>query len=623
MIYKESCFSSYSPEGDPLMRVLDFSTSELEKTAQVHPEILKFKQLLEPEPNKTYVHILALGAGDYYGPNLNNDHFPWSGLSHDSSTTPHPYLHGFKTFLNAHSFAHHVNKDPEKSYGDVVISVLNNRMKRVELIVAIDHERCERNGGGSVLRKIHDGDYPSTSMGCRVPYDTCSICGHNSRYRHEYCDHMKLTPGKLLPDGRKVFVYNQYPRFFDISFVFIGADRTSFVLEKVANREGVFVPEQFEKVASTRFGKALRGAVGMRQKQNKIRIKHKVQRQQKLIPKLTTFGKLNSVLKKNTTAGAASGLVSRSFSPDSQSTVRYGGFLDLGNHDESNPFGTTRIRGRDIEVDSGNEKTSSAKLAEAEKLSEIFKQVNSLPMGRAVPLRVGREVQMPDEVLDRIADQGDLPSSLGGLGAAGIALNKPEFQRVYLRAHGAGDLASQLQSRGQVFGSGVPGDIKRVRIMITGRAPSNLMSLLGPLLRERSSITPVAVRRHRVIMARPVHPESHEMRSGILDKVASAYDSYRTNLLLNLEDLVKTAMHTPEIMSMISSERGGDYNSTSGLLTSLSLMPLAYFTQAYRDGHCGCGMTDIEFALSFARKNPEIAKYLSAKVARSTGHNII
>ena len=254
-MYKESVFSSYTESGEPLVRLLSHvgNSNGLEKTAGIHPEVLKFKQMLEPEPNKTYVHILALGAGDYYGCNLNNDYFAWSALSHDCTTTPHQYLHGYKTFLNAHSFAHHVNKDPAKSYGDVILSTLNHKMKRVELVVAIDHERCERNGGASILQKIHDGQYPSTSMGCRVPYDRCSICGNKAKTRAQYCEHMKLMPGKVLDDGRKVFVYNDHPRFFDISFVFIGADRTSFVLEKIANRQGIFVPSTYgsfqEKIA--------------------------------------------------------------------------------------------------------------------------------------------------------------------------------------------------------------------------------------------------------------------------------------------------------------------------------------------------------------------------------------
>ena len=66
MMYKESTFSSYTPNGEPLMHVLNSvgSYGGLEKVAGIHPEVLKFKQMLEPEPNKTYVHILALGAGD-------------------------------------------------------------------------------------------------------------------------------------------------------------------------------------------------------------------------------------------------------------------------------------------------------------------------------------------------------------------------------------------------------------------------------------------------------------------------------------------------------------------------------------------------------------------------------
>ena len=44
---------------------------------------------------------------------------------------------------------------------------------------------------------------------------------------------------RILPDGRKVFVYNDYPRFFDISFVFIGADRTAKVLVHISKNEPV------------------------------------------------------------------------------------------------------------------------------------------------------------------------------------------------------------------------------------------------------------------------------------------------------------------------------------------------------------------------------------------------
>lgn len=100
---------------------------------------------------------------------------------------------------------------------------------------------------------------------CKVPFDLCSICTDwdevrhawktydETRHRHpgvaileyhkrvrpirglavtkvDYCQHMVSEGGKIYPDGRKVFVYNDFPRFFDISFVWIGADRTARVM---------------------------------------------------------------------------------------------------------------------------------------------------------------------------------------------------------------------------------------------------------------------------------------------------------------------------------------------------------------------------------------------------------
>jgi hypothetical protein len=71
---------------------------------------------------------------------------------------------------------------------------------------------------------------------CKVPYDVCSICQHKSKTPKDYCDHARTMMNKILPDGRKVFVYNPQPKFFDISFVFIGADKTAKVMAKLASK---------------------------------------------------------------------------------------------------------------------------------------------------------------------------------------------------------------------------------------------------------------------------------------------------------------------------------------------------------------------------------------------------
>lgn len=142
------------------------------------------------------------------------------------------------------------------------------------------------------------------------------------------------------------------------------------------------------------------------------------------------------------------------------------------------------------------------------------------------------------------------------------------------------------------------------------------MSLIAPLLRERSSITPVAIRRVAVIQKRPLVKEGHYVDDPALDEISAAYDSYRTNLALESEELMKTAMHTPEIMNMIREERGGEYNNKSGMMEALCLLPVLYFANAYRESVCHCGMTPVEFAMCFAQKNPQITKYLSGLLAK-------
>lgn len=72
---------------------------------------------------------------------------------------------------------------------------------------------------------------------CKVQSDRCSICGNKAKKVENYCDHAKYMMNRVLPDGRKVFVYNDQPKFFDISFVLIPADRTAGMLAKVANAQ--------------------------------------------------------------------------------------------------------------------------------------------------------------------------------------------------------------------------------------------------------------------------------------------------------------------------------------------------------------------------------------------------
>lgn len=107
-----------------------------------------------------YVLVNALGAGEFFGSNINADYFTWDVLSHEGDD------YGYKTFLNAHAFQHHINKDPTRALGRPVLSLLNARMKRVELVVKLNREKAKVEGADGVIVRIDKGEFPDVSMGC-------------------------------------------------------------------------------------------------------------------------------------------------------------------------------------------------------------------------------------------------------------------------------------------------------------------------------------------------------------------------------------------------------------------------------------------------------------------------
>ena len=189
----------------------------MEKTAGhdlYSEDIRSFLSGLEREKGKLYALVNALTAGEYYGPNKNGDYFPEQALK-----KYHP------TFVDhGYVYTHHNNKDPKKSLGEILFSTFNDDMKRVELVISLDTTKDKVN---KIINELVDGQLPATSMGTRVPYDICSICGHKAKTRKQYCDHLKTQMGEILPDGRRVYANNTIPKFFDISLVTIPADPTS------------------------------------------------------------------------------------------------------------------------------------------------------------------------------------------------------------------------------------------------------------------------------------------------------------------------------------------------------------------------------------------------------------
>lgn len=203
-----------------------------EKKYEVDKKIMDFIKTIKPNRDKhVYTHVIAMGAGEFWGPNSNQDHFPIDDLFSDSRD------YGFNTFLNAGVFQGHVNKDKNISLGPVLLSIANPVMKRVELIMRVDKDKVDRFGKDKIWDRLQDGENVGVSMGSRVPYDVCSVCYNKAKTRREYCDHMLSYPGKVMENGVKVFVYNPRPNFFDISFVGRPADKSARVLNRIEEKE--------------------------------------------------------------------------------------------------------------------------------------------------------------------------------------------------------------------------------------------------------------------------------------------------------------------------------------------------------------------------------------------------
>lgn len=218
-------------------------------------EVGKFINSLRAQPDKIYVLNVALGASDAWGTNNNGEFFfdkkpladfpqvvsRFPSLARYSSgglLTDHP-RYGSKTFLNnpAHFFDHHRNKDVNKAYGRCVFQFFNPEMQRVELVFELWPNKMIELGSSDVLDRLENDTPIESSMGCRVPWDMCSECGNVARIKQEYCSCLRNLMNRILPDGRRVGAMNFLSSFHDMSRVNKNADRSSYVLQKVA-REG-------------------------------------------------------------------------------------------------------------------------------------------------------------------------------------------------------------------------------------------------------------------------------------------------------------------------------------------------------------------------------------------------
>lgn len=201
-----------------------------EKVARV----IDFPAHVTYDPDYIYLWIRIVSSGEHYGPNKNGDYFPLQEL-----------LSYYETFRDGHPFKNHENKLVEKAIGRIYDVRFNDEMKTVEVFKSIDKKVAPE-----IVRGYQKGYLTDVSMGCKVPYTVCSVCGNKAKRQSEFCKHVKDHRLAFLPSGERVYEINYQPRFHDSSVVLTGAERVAKAI-MIIDEPPAGVEPTFKKIAST------------------------------------------------------------------------------------------------------------------------------------------------------------------------------------------------------------------------------------------------------------------------------------------------------------------------------------------------------------------------------------
>jgi hypothetical protein len=611
---KVSLFRGTNGEGRPLIHRIEpgtgyglSETGDLSKTASHEhlPQVRELVESLAPQPGRLYLVNSAIGAGEFVGFNLRGDWFTERGLLHTppgwdkipvwdidarrraaNTTEGVPgwgdQAWGYPTFYNAHRFRHHINKDPAKAYGFILGAFYDHRMHRVVLVSELVRDMCESLNALDIYERIEHGEFPDSSMGAKVPFDECSICGNKARNPAEYCKHVNnqdplFGMNKILPDGRKCGVYNHHPRFFDDSFVFVGAERSAKVMSLVNDR--VRGPNKYSqkiypfqpagvKVASIVPTQQQEDVSTMREAMRKIvergegtKVEDRLTQILDGIPQSNKIERAAAVAYARKARSKGAGDVAKEVDENFQST--YGQPLDHFSYLKS------RIDG----VEGFGAETKTAALS---KWAEMLKNIPA-PSASQISILRDHESRMPQLTTPLLRDLADRPDeSLRGLAHLGIVLRPEEFQYMALCRQNP-DAAEGYRGGGIVFRRS-PIDMEQMPEFSTEPRPSSLTmdilrQVLGNLLAQRS-FAPAAVRIRITRVLPAQRSDAFEHSDPVLDKISHAYNDYRGGLLFSRPSL--RHLQLPEASDIFDLGQEVKLADASAELSSL-LFHLAYW----------------------------------------------
>lgn len=191
-------------------------TKSLTKRASAR-DLMRYKKT----PNQEDLHIIALGAYEGTGFNRNLDAF----MEKDCESNHHLFTDSDRCIHR-----HHKNKPKDPKYGNIKASAYNRVMKRVELIIGLDRDKC-----ADILDEQERTGNTNWSMASKQAHDVCTWCSHKAKTDNDRCSHIPMKLGELNKEGVMCGMMNPDPRWFEMSYVRRPADRIGMSLAKLAS----------------------------------------------------------------------------------------------------------------------------------------------------------------------------------------------------------------------------------------------------------------------------------------------------------------------------------------------------------------------------------------------------
>lgn len=197
---------------------------------------------VEKTAGQTDALVIALGAYEGTGANRNGDIFKEAEC-----------LKNYQTFIKSGSKKkdgsydgralnrHHKNKPEDPKYGNIKAATYNKNMRRIELIIGLDNDKCAEE-----IQKLAEGKQINVSMAAKVAYDKCTWCGYEAKDDRHRCKHIPKELGEINKRGEMCSMENINPKWFELSIVGRPADRIGMSLKLASDNSYIKTAEDYK-----------------------------------------------------------------------------------------------------------------------------------------------------------------------------------------------------------------------------------------------------------------------------------------------------------------------------------------------------------------------------------------